>query len=52
MKRAACQVSGISPDWCTWPCRVESERLALSLGFELAEEVPAHIWVESECGEV
>ena len=44
--------NNVEPDWCTWPYRIESERLALSLGFELAEEIPAHIWVESECGEV
>lgn len=34
----------IEPDWCTWPYRVESEKLAYSLGFELKAIVPAHIW--------
>lgn len=43
---------GIEPDWCTWPYRIESEKLALSLGYELANEIPAHIWVESECGKI
>jgi len=42
----------IEPDWCTWPYRLESEKLALSLGFELADEIPAHIWVEAECGKI
>ncbi len=41
---------GIEPNWCTWPYRIGSQKLALSLGFELAKEVPAHIWVEAECG--
>lgn len=41
--------SGIEPDWCTWPFRTESQKLALSLGYELTDEVPAHIWVEDEC---
>lgn len=44
--------SGIEPDWCTWPYRIESQKLALSLGFEFKEEVPAHIWVEEECGKI
>ncbi|MGE5614263.1 MAG: GNAT family N-acetyltransferase [Bacillota bacterium] len=43
---------GIEPDWCTWPYRIESEKLALSLGFELADEIPAYIWVEDECGKI
>ncbi len=42
--------TGIEPDWCTWPYRIESEKLALSLGYELWDEIPAHIWVEAECG--
>lgn len=42
--------NGIEPDWCTWPYRIESQKLALSLGFELKEKVPVHIWVEDECG--
>lgn len=44
--------TGIEPDWCTWPYRVESQKLALSLGYELAGEIPAHIWVEEECGKI
>lgn len=36
----------IEPNWCTWPYRVESQTLAQSIGFELAKEVPAYIWVE------
>lgn len=36
----------LEPCWCTWPYRNESQRLALSLGFELEREVPAYIWVE------
>lgn len=43
---------GIEPDWCTWPYRIESQKLALSLGFELAEEISAHIWGEDECGQL
>jgi hypothetical protein len=42
----------IEPDWCTWPYRVESQKLACSLGFELSEEVPVFIWVEDECGKI
>lgn len=42
--------SGIEPDWCTWPYRTESEKLALSLGYKLWKDIPAHIWVEAECG--
>ncbi len=42
----------IEPDWCTWAYRTESQKLAYSLGFELFEEVPAHIWVEAECGKL
>jgi hypothetical protein len=42
----------IEPDWCTWPYRVESQKLACSLGFELSEEVPVYIWVEDECGKI
>ena len=42
----------IEPDWCTWAYRTESQKLAISLGFELFEEVPAHIWVEAECGKL
>lgn len=34
----------IEPDWCTWSYRVESEKLAYSLGYELKGIVPAHIW--------
>ena len=37
---------GIEPNWCTWPYRKESQNLALSIGFELETDVPAHIWVE------
>lgn len=37
---------GIEPDWCTWPYRTESEKLAVSLGYELKEVVPAHIWIK------
>jgi len=44
--------NGVEPDWCTWPYRIESQKLALSLGFELKEKVPVHIWVEEECGEI
>lgn len=44
--------NGIEPNWCTWPYRIESQNLALSLGYELAGEIPAHIWVEAECGEI
>lgn len=44
--------TGIEPDWNTWPYRIESEKLALSLGFELKSEIPAHIWVEEECGKL
>lgn len=44
--------SDIEPNWCTWPYRIESQQLALSLGFELVDEIPAHIWVESECGKI
>jgi len=44
--------NGIEPDWCTWPYRTESEKLALSLGYELMDEIPAHIWVEAECGKI
>lgn len=40
--------SGIEPDWCTWPYRTESEKLALSIGYELKRTVPAHIWIENE----
>lgn len=36
----------IEPDWCTWPYRKESQQLALSLGYELHMDVPAHIWVK------
>ena len=42
----------IEPDWCTWAYRTESQKLALSLGFELFDEVPVHIWVEAECGKL
>ncbi len=42
----------LKPSWCTWPYRVESEKLALSLGFELAHTVQAHIWLEGECGKI
>lgn len=42
----------IEPNWCTWPYRIESEKLALSLGFELVDEITAHIWVEGECGKI
>ena len=38
----------IEPDWCTWPYRVESEKLARSLGYELVQVAPAHIWVEEK----
>lgn len=44
--------NGIEPDWCTWPYRIESQKLALSLGFELTKEIPAYIWVEDECGKI
>lgn len=44
--------SRIEPNWCTWPYRIESQKLALSLGFELKEKVPVHIWVEEECGKI
>lgn len=44
--------NGVEPDWCTWPYRVESRKLACSLGFELVDEIPTHIWVESECGKI
>lgn len=37
---------GIEPNWCTWPYRLESQALALSIGFELEKEVPAYIWVD------
>lgn len=37
---------GIEPDWCTWPYRFESQALAKSIGFELAKEIAAHIWLE------
>ena len=37
---------GIEPNWCTWPYRKESQMLAISIGFELEQEVAAHIWVE------
>lgn len=37
---------GIEPIWCTWPYRLESQALALSIGFELEKEVPAYIWVD------
>lgn len=37
---------GIEPSWCTWPYRLESQALALSIGFELDKEVLAYIWVE------
>lgn len=43
---------GIEPDWCIWPYRIESEKLAISLGFELSNIIPAHIWVEEECGKI
>ncbi len=43
---------GIEPDWCTWPYRVESQKLAYSLGFELSDKIPAYIWVEDECGKI
>lgn len=36
----------VEPNWCTWPYRIESQKLALSVGFELEKEVLAHIWVE------
>ncbi len=42
----------IEPDWCTWPYRIGSEKLALSLGYELKSIVPAHIWVEEKCGKI
>jgi len=42
----------IEPDWCTWPYRVESQKLASSLGFELVDEIPTYIWVEDECGKI
>ncbi len=41
--------NGIEPDWCTWPYRLASQQLALSLGYELQHEIAAHIWVEEEC---
>jgi hypothetical protein len=44
--------NNIEPDWCTWPYRIESEKLALSLGFELAVEIPAYIWLEDKCGKI
>lgn len=37
---------GIEPNWCTWPYRTESQKLALSIGFELEQDVTTHIWVE------
>jgi len=42
----------IEPDWCTWPYRTESQILARSLGYELEHEIPAHIWIEEECGKL
>jgi hypothetical protein len=36
----------IEPNWCTWPYRLESQALALSIGFKLDKEVPAYIWVD------
>ena len=44
--------NNIEPDWCTWPYRKASQELATSLGYELIEEVTAHIWVEEECGPI
>jgi len=43
---------GIEPDWCAWSHKESSRKLAESLGFELAEEIPTHIWVEDECGKL
>lgn len=40
----------IEPDWCTWPYRKASSKLAEAIGFELKSQIPAHIWVEEECG--
>jgi len=45
-------INKIEPDWCTWPYRIESQKLALSLGYELADKIPAHIWTEAECGKI
>jgi len=44
--------SSIEPDWCAWPFRKASHQLAISLGYELSEEIPAYIWVEEECGKI
>ncbi len=44
--------SSIEPDWCAWPYRKASHQLAISLGYELSEEIPAYIWVEEECGKI
>jgi len=43
---------GIEPDWCTWPFRKASSKLAESIGFELEYQIPAYIWVEDECGKI
>ncbi|MCK8060616.1 MULTISPECIES: GNAT family N-acetyltransferase [unclassified Fusibacter] len=42
----------IEPNWCSWACKEGSRRLAESLGYDFAEEIPAHIWVEDECGKI
>lgn len=40
----------IIPNWCTWPYRIESQRLAKTIGFDYKHDVRAYIWVEEECG--
>lgn len=42
----------IEPNWCSWSYKEGSRKLAESLGYELAQEIPAHIWVEDECGKI
>jgi len=44
--------NGFEPVWAAWPYRAGSQNLAISLGFELKDEVSAYIWVEAECGKI
>jgi len=42
-----CMLRGFTPNWACWPYRKESRILALNLGFEQMEDIPAHYWSKS-----
>lgn len=37
---------GYEPNWCCWPFREASQKLAESIGFKLEQLVKAHIWAK------